>query len=191
MSKPVPSLSRRAAYPRARGRGDQPSRAAWAWLSTLQAYAADCRTISPLPAFAELSPLNRAQSLLIGESLAETMKVGAPWALLVFTSSVPGLAAAAERLDDVPRRCVCLLAEEFERLDPTVPPCEHDPPYVHVWSDFRPANHALAPNGQPRHWCHTSGHYAGPLAAGGWGRRYEWNGESLTQSRCRDDSWIS
>jgi hypothetical protein len=178
------------------------SREASAWVRSFRAFIAGCRERDPLPSRESLSPAQEFQCRIIGGSLCTWLDRWGPQvlqqraalhraagveeqALVVFTSDVAGLAAAAEIVDPrLARRVVFLRADEYEEWI-----SEHPDElrfHVHTWSTFRvPPEKELLSRARRRFelirgeefWQHSEGTLWAPLAGQAADHLWAWDRE--------------
>jgi hypothetical protein len=172
------------------------------WVTSLRTYIADCRARHPLPRRADLSLAQEWQCRIVGGSLCTWLDRWGPQvlqqraalhraagvegqALVVFTSDVAGLAAAAEIIDPrLTRRVVFLRTDEYEEWISQHP--DEFRFHVHSWSTFRvPPEKELLSRARRRFeltrgeefWQHSEGTLWAPLAGQAADHLWAWDGE--------------
>lgn len=171
------------------------------WVTSLRTYIADRRARHPLPGRADLSLAQEWQCRIVGGSLCTWLDRWGPGileqrsvlhqaadveenALVVFTSDVAGLVAAAEIIDAITaERVAYLLTREYEAWIG-----RHDDDFryhLHTWSEFLvpPEKELLAQaRGQfklargERFWQHSEGTLWAPQCGQGADHLWKWDG---------------
>lgn len=187
-----------------------------AWGDALRAYVIERRAARPLPDRATLSAADEWRCRIVGGAFIAWLERHGPSflrerevhrrvlgvdpdPLIVFTSDVPGLVAAAEILGSGSDRIVCLTEPEFDAWVALRPDAgfRH---HVHVWSYLRSvlepdfeakarAKHPLADG--HAYWQHVEGTLWAPLAGRGVDHLWAWDGREPVLLEEAFTSWVT
>ena len=184
------------------------------WFEDLIQAISEYRTKRPIPSRDDISELEERQCRIIGGSFISWLENDGPQLILerkalskirpwgedpfiVFTSSVPGLAAAREILGTESETIAYLFTEEFEEWLATWPDADNQW-HIHTWSYFTPVDkesddrfleHPVSDDESL--WLHTLGTRCGELFERGCNHLWKWDGTELLLLQAKVDEWVS